>query len=160
MRRRDLPATLRQPIQEAHFHTDFPMAPLVGFVFYVLNAILSLLVFALIANAILSWLVAFDVINLRNQFVYNVARFLDAVTRLRQAQRRGRLLGALVAELGRRVADHLGIGDQIGVQAAIEVVLLFCIASRQGQETGEHRPRLQSHAPKTLQTSAPRRPAY
>ncbi|WP_312166414.1 YggT family protein [Phenylobacterium sp.] len=57
------------------------MAPLVGFVFYILNAILGLLVFALIANAILSWLVAFDVINLRNQFVYNVARFLDAVTR-------------------------------------------------------------------------------
>ena len=57
------------------------MAPLVGFIFYILNAILGLLVFALIANAILSWLVAFDVINLRNQFVYNVARFLDAVTR-------------------------------------------------------------------------------
>ena len=36
---------------------------------------------ALIASAILSWLVAFDVINLRNQFVYNVAKFLDAVTR-------------------------------------------------------------------------------
>ena len=57
------------------------MAPLVGFIFYILNAILGLLVFALIANAILSWLVAFDVINLRNQFVYGVARFLDAVTR-------------------------------------------------------------------------------
>ena len=26
-------------------------------------------------------LVAFDVINLRNPFVYNVSRFLDAVTR-------------------------------------------------------------------------------
>lgn len=57
------------------------MAPLVGFVLYILDAVLGLLVFALIANAILSWLVAFDVINLRNQFVYNVARFLDAVTR-------------------------------------------------------------------------------
>lgn len=57
------------------------MISLIGFVFYILNALLGLLVFALIASAIMSWLVAFDVINLRNQFVYNVARFLDAVTR-------------------------------------------------------------------------------
>lgn len=57
------------------------MAPLIGFVFFILDALLGLLVFAMIASAILSWLVAFDVINLRNQFVYNVARFLDAVTR-------------------------------------------------------------------------------
>lgn len=57
------------------------MFALINFVFFILNAILQLLVYAMIANAILSWLVAFDVINLRNQFVYNVARFLDAVTR-------------------------------------------------------------------------------
>lgn len=57
------------------------MVPLLGFVFFILDALLGLLVFALIASAILSWLVAFDVINLRNQFVYGVARFLDAVTR-------------------------------------------------------------------------------
>ena len=57
------------------------MVPLIGFVFFILDALLGLLVFAMIANAILSWLVAFDVINLRNQFVYGVARFLDAVTR-------------------------------------------------------------------------------
>ncbi len=57
------------------------MIALLGFVFYILDALLSLLVFAMIASAILSWLVAFDVINLRNQFVYNVAKFLDAVTR-------------------------------------------------------------------------------
>lgn len=57
------------------------MFALINFVFFILNALLQLLVFALIANAILSWLVAFDVINLRNQFVYNVARFLDAVSR-------------------------------------------------------------------------------
>lgn len=57
------------------------MAPLVGFIFFIIDALLGLLVFALIASAIISWLVAFDVINLRNQFVYNVARFLDAVTR-------------------------------------------------------------------------------
>lgn len=57
------------------------MFALINFVFFILNAILNLLVIALIASAILSWLVAFDVINLRNRFVYNVARFLDAVSR-------------------------------------------------------------------------------
>jgi len=38
-------------------------------------------VLALILNAILSWLVAFDIINLRNRFVYQFSHFLDAVTR-------------------------------------------------------------------------------
>lgn len=57
------------------------MFALINFVFFILDAILGLLIFAMIASAILSWLVAFDVINLRNAFVYNVAKFLDAVTR-------------------------------------------------------------------------------
>ena len=63
------------------YRMDFSMAALIDFVFFILGAILQLLVYALIANAIVSWLVAFDVINFRNQIVYNVARFLDAVTR-------------------------------------------------------------------------------
>ena len=48
--------------------------------FQLIRVVLGLLVWAIIINAILSWLVAFDVINLRNQFVAGVARFLDAVT--------------------------------------------------------------------------------
>lgn len=48
--------------------------------FQLIRVVLGLLVWAIIINAILSWLVAFDVINLRNQFVNSVARFLDAVT--------------------------------------------------------------------------------
>lgn len=51
-----------------------------GFILYVLQGIIGLVIFAIIASAIMSWLVAFNVINLRNQFVYGVARFLDAVT--------------------------------------------------------------------------------
>ena len=54
---------------------------LVQFLYFIINSLLSLLVLAIIISAILSWLVAFDVINLRNRFVYNVAHFLDAVTR-------------------------------------------------------------------------------
>jgi YggT family protein len=45
-----------------------------------LNALLDLLWWAIVISAILSWLFAFDVINRRNQFVYNVATFLDRVT--------------------------------------------------------------------------------
>ena len=57
------------------------MGPLLHFLYFVLDGLLGLLVLANIISAILSWLVAFDVINLRNRFVYNVAHFLDAVTR-------------------------------------------------------------------------------
>jgi YggT family protein len=61
----------------------------IHFVIYVVRALLQALIFAIIVSAVLSWLVAFDVINLRNRFVYNVAHFLDAVTRpvLRPVQR-------------------------------------------------------------------------
>ena len=52
-----------------------------SFLYFIVSSLLSLLIFAIFANAIISWLVAFDVINLRNQFVYGIAKFLDAVTR-------------------------------------------------------------------------------
>lgn len=52
-----------------------------SFLLFVVSGVLTLLIWAIIINAVMSWLVAFDVINLRNQFVYNVSRALDAVTR-------------------------------------------------------------------------------
>jgi YggT family protein len=52
-----------------------------SFLFFVVNGLLNLLVLAIIVSAVMSWLVAFDVINLRNRFVYSLSRFLDAVTR-------------------------------------------------------------------------------
>jgi YggT family protein len=60
-----------------------------SFLLFVVSGLLTALIWVIILNAILSWLVAFDVINLRNQFVYNLSRFLDAVTRpvLRPFQR-------------------------------------------------------------------------
>ncbi len=57
------------------------MSPLIHFIYSILDGLLGLLVLAIIVSAILSWLVAFDVINLRNRMVYNIASFLDAVTR-------------------------------------------------------------------------------
>ncbi len=50
-----------------------------GFIHFLLDSILQLMVWAIIISAILSWLVAFDVINLRNRFVYMVASFLESV---------------------------------------------------------------------------------
>jgi YggT family protein len=45
-----------------------------------LVTILELIKWLVIISAIFSWLVAFNVVNVRNQFVYQVVRFLDAVT--------------------------------------------------------------------------------
>lgn len=65
------------------------MAAIIGFIFFIISSLLQLLIWAIIINALMSWLVAFDVINLRNRFVASVARFLDAVTRpvMRPVQR-------------------------------------------------------------------------
>jgi uncharacterized protein YggT (Ycf19 family) len=59
------------------------------FLIFVVRGILELVVWAIIISAVLSWLVAFNVINVRHQFVYNVVRVLDAMTRpiLRPFQR-------------------------------------------------------------------------
>lgn len=51
------------------------------FLIFIVRSLLWLLMWAIILSAILSWLVAFNVINLRNPFVYQFVRFLDAVTR-------------------------------------------------------------------------------
>ena len=82
-RRRDLP----RPCQEASgpgrtgaTRTRDAMIAIIQFIFFIIGALIELLIWAIIINAILSWLVAFDVINLRNRFVYNVANFLDRVT--------------------------------------------------------------------------------
>jgi len=57
------------------------MAAIIGFAFFLFDAVLGLLALAIIISAILSWLIAFDVVNLRNRFVYSVASFLEAVVR-------------------------------------------------------------------------------
>jgi YggT family protein len=56
------------------------MVAILNFVFFILGALLSLLWWAIIISAILSWLVAFDIINLRNQAIYQISTFLDRVT--------------------------------------------------------------------------------
>jgi YggT family protein len=50
-------------------------------ILYVINGLLTLFSFLIIAWAIISWLVAFNVINEREPIVRQIMRFLDAVTR-------------------------------------------------------------------------------
>jgi YggT family protein len=56
------------------------MVAIINFVFFIAGALLSLLWWAIIISAVLSWLVAFDIINLRNRAVYQISTFLDRVT--------------------------------------------------------------------------------
>jgi YggT family protein len=57
------------------------MVPILQFIGFIGDTMLGLLILAIIINAILSWLVAFDVVNLRNRFVFQLSHMLDAVTR-------------------------------------------------------------------------------
>jgi len=70
--------------------TEMAMATsAIQFVFFVLGGVLQFIFICIMINAILSWLVAFDVINVYNRFANSLLRFLDAVTRpvLRPFQR-------------------------------------------------------------------------
>jgi len=52
------------------------MLELLGFISYVLR----LYIYVLIAAAVLSWLIAFNVVNMRNQFVAGLVQLLYAIT--------------------------------------------------------------------------------
>ena len=47
---------------------------------FLFSSIIDLIVFVVIVNAIISWLIAFDVLNIRNRTVAQLVRGLDAVT--------------------------------------------------------------------------------
>jgi YggT family protein len=56
------------------------MPALIAFVFLVLDCLIQAVIWLVIANAIVSWLIAFDVINMRNRIVYSIVTFLDRIT--------------------------------------------------------------------------------
>ena len=60
-----------------------------SFIFFILGQLLGLLVLAIIISAVCSWLVAFNVINIRHPVARNILGVLEAVTRpvLRPFQR-------------------------------------------------------------------------
>ena len=61
------------------------MFALVDFVFFIISSLLGLLIIALIVAAVLSWLVAFDIVKLRNRFAsglyYGLQRFTEPLLR-------------------------------------------------------------------------------
>jgi YggT family protein len=57
------------------------MVALIEFLFLAVHYLIQAAIWIVIANAIVSWLIAFDVINMRNATARSIVRFLDAVTR-------------------------------------------------------------------------------
>ncbi len=84
---------------------------------WLVNTILSLMTWAIIISAIMSWLFAFDVINHRNRFVSQVAMFLDALT--------GPILGPF-----RRVIPPLGGLDITPIVAILTLQFLGILFNR------------------------------
>ncbi len=56
------------------------MDVILGPLFWLLMTVIDLYIWVLIAGAILSWLIAFNVVNTQNRFVYSVGDFLYRVT--------------------------------------------------------------------------------
>ena len=57
------------------------MLAIIDFTQIIVTFLLEAIVWVVIINAVLSWLIAFQVINVRNRAVYSIVSFLDAVTR-------------------------------------------------------------------------------
>ena len=55
------------------------MGPILLFTFDVVNWLLTAITVCIVANAVASWLVAFNIVNPRNTAIYQLLRFLDAV---------------------------------------------------------------------------------
>jgi YggT family protein len=56
------------------------MHAILDFAEYIVQGLLQLILWVVIAYAVLSWLVAFNVVNMRNSFVWRASRFLEAIT--------------------------------------------------------------------------------
>jgi YggT family protein len=54
--------------------------PIIAALLFIFNTVISLIIAVVIINAVISWLIAFDVLNIRNQTVYRIVRALDGVT--------------------------------------------------------------------------------
>jgi YggT family protein len=52
----------------------------VGAIFWLVDTVLTLFIWALIISAIMSWLVAFGVLNMHNRVVYMIGDFFHRIT--------------------------------------------------------------------------------
>jgi YggT family protein len=62
------------------FQTDLALKGPMRALFLVIDLALQLYIYLLVAAAVLSWLIAFNVVNVRNQFVAMIADFLYRIT--------------------------------------------------------------------------------
>jgi YggT family protein len=53
--------------------------PFIAAFLFIFNTLISLIIAVVIINAVISWLIAFDVLNIRNPTVYRLVRGLDGV---------------------------------------------------------------------------------
>ena len=47
---------------------------------WLIDTVVSILIFLMIASAVMSWLIAFDIVNRRNRFVWSIVNFLYRIT--------------------------------------------------------------------------------
>ena len=81
------------------------MPTLIHFLYVILHYFIQAVIWVIIANAIVSWLIAFDVVNMRNRVVRQIVTFLDAITR------------PILKPL-RRIVPPLGAAGAVGVLKA------------------------------------------
>jgi YggT family protein len=57
------------------------MTAVIEFIYILVGFALTAIVWVVIANAVVSWLIAFDIVNLRNPTARGLVDFLDRITR-------------------------------------------------------------------------------
>jgi YggT family protein len=57
------------------------MVAILNFLYFIIHTAIEIAVFVVIAYAIISWLVAFNVVNTRNRAVYQITRAFEAMAR-------------------------------------------------------------------------------
>jgi YggT family protein len=55
------------------------MDAILNFTEFVIQALLSLIVWIVVVYVIVSWLISFDIVNLRNRLVYRLSHLLEAM---------------------------------------------------------------------------------
>jgi YggT family protein len=55
------------------------MVAILQFIDFIVSNLLELIMWIVVAYVVLTWLVSFQIVNLRNRIVYSISRFLEAV---------------------------------------------------------------------------------
>jgi YggT family protein len=55
------------------------MIPILNFTQFILQTVLTLIIWIVFAYVVLSWLISFQVVNTRNRVVWQISRFLEGV---------------------------------------------------------------------------------